>query len=70
MLGTWSETMNDEPLADLLTRLDEVLTRKSDAKGVAGEILAQVEARVPGTVMRYAAGIQLRSLGCRSMAEH
>ena len=62
--------MNDEPLADLLTQLDEVLARKSDAKGVAGEILAQVEARVPGAVMRHAAGIQLRSLGCRPMAEH
>ena len=62
--------MNDEPLADLLIHLDEVHARKSDAKGVAGEILAQVEARVPGAVMRHAVGIQRRSLGCRPMAEH
>ncbi len=56
--------MSDRSLARLLAELDAELARKNDPGTAAGEILDRIEARVPGAVMRSAAGIQLRSLGC------
>ncbi len=56
--------MNDRSLACLLAELDAELARKTDPVRAAGEILDLIEAQVPGSVMRSAAGIQLRSLGC------
>lgn len=60
--------MNDRSLARLLEELDAELARKNDPGTAAGEILDRIEARVPGAVMRSAAGIQLRSLGCATDA--
>jgi len=60
--------MNDRSLAILLAELDAELARKNDPGSAADEILTCVEARVPGAVMRSAAGIQLRSLGCMAPA--
>ena len=60
--------MNDRSLATLLAELDAELARKNDPGSAADEILTWVEARVPGAVMRSAAGIQLRSLGCMASA--
>ena len=56
--------MDDRSLACLLAELDAELARKNDPVRAAAEIIERVEARVPGSVMRSAAGIQLRSLGC------
>ena len=56
--------MNDRSLARLLEELDAELARENDPSTAAGEMLDRIEARVPGSVMRSAAGIQLRSLGC------
>ena len=56
--------MNDRSLARLLEELDAELARENDPVRAAGEMLDRIEARVPGSVMRSAAGIQLRSLGC------
>ena len=56
--------MNDRSLASLLAELDAELARKNDPRAAADEVLTCIEARVPGAVMRSAAGIQLRSLGC------
>ena len=56
--------MNDRSLANLLVELDDELASKSDRVGLALDILDRVEARVPGVVLRSAATIQLRSLGC------
>ncbi|WP_426052280.1 hypothetical protein [Brevundimonas sp. SL161] len=56
--------MNDRSLACLLAELDAELARKTDPVRAAGVMLDRIEARVPGSVMRSAAGIQLRSLGC------
>ena len=56
--------MNDRSLACLLAELDAELARKTDRVRAAGEMLDRIEARVPGSVMRSAAGIQLRCLGC------
>ena len=56
--------MNDRSLVSLLSELDAELGRKNNPASAAGEILDRIEARVPGSVMRSAAGIQLRSLGC------
>jgi hypothetical protein len=58
--------MNDRALADLLMELDQELALKTDPRDAAAEILCRVEARVPGSVLRSAATIQLRSLGCSS----
>ena len=60
--------MNDRSLANLLAELDAQLAQKADPRAAAHEILTRVEARVPGTVLRSAAGIQLRSLGCMAPA--
>ena len=60
--------MNDRALATLLAELDAELARKNDPGSAADKILTCVEARVPGAVMRSAAGIQLRSLGCMASA--
>lgn len=60
--------MNDRSLARLLEELDAELARKNDPGTAAGEILDCIEARVPGAVMRSAATIQLRSLGCETAA--
>lgn len=60
--------MNDRSFARLLDELDSELARKNDPDRAAGEILDCIEARVPGAVMRSAAGIQLRSLGCATNA--
>ena len=56
--------MNHRSLADLLSKLDDELANKNDRVGLALDILDRVEARVPGVVLRSAATIQLRSLGC------
>ena len=56
--------MNDRSLASLLAELDDELGRRNDRDGAAREILDRVEARVPGSILRSAATIQLRSLGC------
>lgn len=56
--------MNDRSLASLLAGLDAELARKPDPGSAADDVLNCVEARVPGAVLRSAAGIQLRSLGC------
>lgn len=56
--------MNDRSLATLLAELDAELGRKNDLGPAAEEVLNCVEGRVPGAVMRSAANIQLRSLGC------
>ena len=60
--------MNDRSLARLLAELDAALARKSDAGPAADEILHCVEARAPGAVLKSAAGLQLRSLGCTAPA--
>ena len=59
--------MKDRSLARLLAELDAELARKNDPAGAAREVLHCVETRVPGAVMRSAAGIQLRSLGCSTV---
>jgi hypothetical protein len=56
--------MNDRSLARLLEELDAELARKNDRATAAGQVLDCIEARIPGAVMRSAASIQLRSLGC------
>lgn len=56
--------MNDRSLAALLAELDNELAETLDPKDTAAEILDRVEARMPGTIMRSAATLQLRSLGC------
>lgn len=56
--------MEDRSLACLLAELDAELARKTDPHVIADQILNRVEERVPGAVLRSAAGIQLRSLGC------
>ncbi len=56
--------MNDRSLACLLVELDAELARKNDPRTAAEDILTCVEGRVPGAVLRSAATIQLRSLGC------
>lgn len=56
--------MNDRSLACLLAQLDAELARKSDPTTAADQIMGRVEERVPGSVLRTAAAIQLRSLGC------
>ncbi|WP_396595801.1 hypothetical protein [Brevundimonas sp. R86498] len=56
--------MNDRALADLLIELDQELALKNDPQDAAADILGCVEARVPGSVLRSAATLQLRSLGC------
>ena len=56
--------MNDRSMACLLAELDAELARKNDPRTAAEDILSCVEGRVPGAVLRSAAGIQLRSLGC------
>ena len=61
--------MNDRSLAYLLAELDAELARKNDPRTAAEGILSCIEARVPGAVMRSAAGIQLRSLGCTTTAQ-
>lgn len=57
--------MNDRSLAKLLAELDAELARKNELDDVVRDILACVEARVPGAVMRSAASQQLRALGCQ-----
>ncbi|MBJ7484354.1 hypothetical protein [Brevundimonas sp.] len=59
--------MNDRDLADMLAELDAELARRSDPDA-ARQVLAGVEARVPGSVQRLAAGLQLRQLGCATTA--
>ena len=54
--------MNDRSLAALLIELDGELAKKNDLDQTAADILSQVEARVPGAIMRSAAILQLRSL--------
>lgn len=56
--------MNERSLSKLLADLDAELARKNDLDDVANDILARVEARVPGAVMRSAATQQLRAMGC------
>ena len=56
--------MEDRSFAHLLVELDAELARRNDPSSAADEVLNCIEARVPGAVMRSAAGIQLRSLGC------
>lgn len=56
--------MNDQSLADMLVELDLALARQNDPEEIARQILNCVEARAPGSVLRLAAGIQLRRLGC------
>lgn len=55
--------MNDRSLASLLAELDAELAAETNPNSAAQDVLACVEARVPGAVLRSAAGIQLRSLG-------
>jgi hypothetical protein len=59
--------MNDRSLADMLAALDAELARRNDPD-VARQVLACVETRVPGSVQRLAAGLQLRQLGCATSA--
>lgn len=62
--------MNDRSLAALLAELEDQLGRLNNSDGAAREILDRVEAHVPGAILRSAATIQLRSLGCvMSVAE-
>lgn len=56
--------MNDQSLADMLAELDLALARQNDPSETARQILNCVEQRAPGSVLRLAAGIQLRRLGC------
>ena len=56
--------MNDQSLAEMLAALDLELARQNDLTETAREILNCAEQRVPGSVLRLAAGIQLRRLGC------
>lgn len=56
--------MNDRSLACLLAELDAELGRRNDPRAAADEILDRVERQAPGAVLRSAAGLQLRSLGC------
>lgn len=60
--ATWSLNMTDRSLAALLIELDGELAKKNDPDQAAADILSQVEARVPGAIMRSAATLQLRSL--------
>ena len=60
--------MNDRLLACLLTGLDAELARKNDPRTAAEDVLNCIEGRVPGAVLRCAATIQLRSLGCEIAA--
>lgn len=64
-VGTFRrDEMNDLALADLLAELDHELGRTTDAGSVACRVLDCVEARVPGSVLKSAATLQLRGLGC------
>ncbi|WP_421729122.1 hypothetical protein [Brevundimonas sp.] len=56
--------MNDQALADMRVELDLALARQKDPNETARQILNCVEQRAPGSVLRLAAGIQLRRLGC------
>ncbi|WP_426051436.1 hypothetical protein [Brevundimonas sp. SL161] len=56
--------MTDRSLAALLIELDGELAKKNDPDQAAADILSQVEARAPGAILRSAATLQLRSLGC------
>lgn len=60
--------MNDRSLACLLAELDAELARKNDPRTAAKDILNCIERRVPGAVLRSAATLQLRSLGCEIAA--
>ena len=55
--------MNERSLPDMLAELDAELARRNDPEA-ARQVLRSVEARVPGSVLRLAAGLQLRQLGC------
>ena len=59
--------MNDRSLADMLADLDAELARRNDPY-VARQVLACVETRLPGSIQRLAAGLQLRQLGCATTA--
>ena len=54
--------MNDRSLAAMLAELDAELAQRND-HDAARQVLTSVEARVPGSVLRLAAGLQLRQLG-------
>ena len=60
--------MNDRSLADMLAELDLAIARQNDPDEAARQILTCVEHRAPGSVLRLAAGIQLRRLGCTTAA--
>ena len=60
--------MNDRDMADMLAELDAELARRNDPDA-ARQVLACVEARVPGSVQRLAAGLQLRQLDCATTGQ-
>jgi len=59
--------MNERSLARLLADLDVELEHNASSGRVALDIIERVEVHAPGSVLRAAAKLELRSLGCASL---
>jgi len=56
--------MTPDPAARLLAPLQGLDLTRADARAGIGCLLNEIERLAPGTILRHAATIQLRSLGC------
>jgi hypothetical protein len=55
---------SDDSTARLLDALKGIDLSRADGRIGIGSLLAEIERRSPGAILRHAATIQLRSLGC------